>query len=186
MQHNELMRMVPAFLLDDANGYAMAKMIEYAMEYMKKVCDRGLEIVFDIDRMPEWRLDEMAWEYDVTWYDYDADIDSKRAQIKAAQAFFDKMGTPRAVEEALAAVYGAGWLEEWWQYGGEPYHFAVYTTNQSALVENRAKFMKLLGMVQNVRSVLDNIYYCGEDASVTGQTGTKMVSAVGRAYMTAK
>jgi phage tail P2-like protein len=170
----DVKQMVPAFLLDDNNGYAMAKMIEYAMEYLRKACTRGLEIVFDIDKMPEWRLDELAWEYDVTWYDADADIDSKRAQIKAAQAFFDKMGTPKAVEEALAAVYGAGRLEEWWEYGGEPYHFSVYVTDASALTEKRARFMKLLSMVQNVRSVLDNVYYSGASGSANVYSGTKV------------
>lgn len=173
----DVKQMVPAFLLDDNNGYAMAKMIEYAMEYLRKACTRGLEIVFDIDKMPEWRLDELAWEYDVTWYDADADIDSKRAQIKAAQAFFDKMGTPQAVEEALAAVYGFGRLEEWWQYGGEPYHFCVYVSDPGAVAEKRAKFMKLLEMVQNVRSVLDNVVYSGATGTITGYAGTRLAAA---------
>ena len=185
MMQIDIERLVPAFLLRDRNGYALAKAIEAGLQIAAGCIEEGLKVLHDPYSMPEWRLDELAWEWNGLWYDYEADIESKRAQILAAQAFSERLGTPQAVQEMIAAVYGAGWLEEWWEYGGEPYHFAIYTTNQSALLENRAKFLKLLGMVKNVRSVLDNIYYCGAKGTAQVNAGTQLVSAMGRMTSTA-
>ena len=54
--------LLPAFLLADRNGYAMAKAVEAALKIMCSTVQTGLDIVKDVEQMPEWRLDEMAWE----------------------------------------------------------------------------------------------------------------------------
>lgn len=176
--------LVPHFLLADKNGYALAKAIEAALNYYVKAVKQGLEIIDDVERMPEWRLDEMAWELGATWYDYTADIETKRAVISGAEEYYNRLGTPSAVERIINDVYGEGTVEEWFEYGGEPYHYQVNTTNNSAIFENRAKFLELLELTANVRSVLDNIYYYGKDTAkthiatrVAGETRTDRVVA---------
>lgn len=158
----EIGRWVPKFILGDKNGYALAKAIESAMRAMNDAVLQGVKCVTDCKEMPEWRLDELAWEYNATWYNYDADIERKRAQIEGAMEYYNRLGTPEAVQRAIADVFGDGTVKEWFQYEGEPYHFRVHTTNTTILLENRARFMRLLDAVKNTRSVLDEVIYEGE------------------------
>ncbi len=56
-------RLVPRFLYTDKNGYAAAKAIEAAFQYVKDAVEEAISIVKDVDAMPEWRLDELDREY---------------------------------------------------------------------------------------------------------------------------
>lgn len=179
-------RLVPRFFLLDQNGYAFAKAIERLFEMLDAICDAGLAQLWDVESMEEWRLDEMAWEFNVPWYDYRADIESKRTVISGAKDFRDCIGTPYAVERAISDVYGTGKVEEWPEYGGEPGYFRVLTTNISALNENRERFIKLLDQAKNCRSVLENIYYYGESSAATGHAALAVVGTYGRIQITAK
>lgn len=162
MMEFNIEQLMPKFILGDRNGYALAKAIEVGLRALLRIAGEGLAMIDDVEAMPEWRLDEMAWELNAAWYDYDADIERKRAQIAGAQTYYNRIGTPSAVQGAIADVFGDGVVREWFEYGGEPYHFEVRTSNTSILRENRAKFLKLLELVKNLRSVLDNVYYEGE------------------------
>ena len=52
----------PEFLLADKNGFAMARAIEKALQIMCDTIQTGVDNVQDVEKMPEGRLDEMAWE----------------------------------------------------------------------------------------------------------------------------
>ena len=179
-------RLVPRFFLTDRNGYAFIKALEYLYERIDAIIDSGLAQLWDVQSMEEWRLDEMAWEMNVTWYDYRADIETKRAVIAGAGAYRDRIGTPYAVEQAITDVFGTGKVEEWFEYGGEPGYFRVLTTNVSALNENREKFVKLLEKVKNCRSLLENIYYFGSGSTAGAHAGTKVLREYSRSSALAK
>ena len=51
------------------------------------------------------------------------DIEAKRATIKSSDKIYRKRGTKWAVEQVIADVFGGGFVTEWNEYGGEPYHF---------------------------------------------------------------
>ena len=108
-------QLFPRFILADKNGYALAKAIEKALHIMCDVIKTGVEIEKNVERMPEWRLDEMAWELNALWYDYSESLDVKRQQIAGAMTFYDRLGTPYAVLSAVKAVYGDGMLSEWFE-----------------------------------------------------------------------
>ncbi len=74
----------PRFLLEDRNGRAMAEAIRAALALLCSTARQGLSTVTDVKSMPEWRLDEMAWELAAAWYDYDAELSTKRAQIASS------------------------------------------------------------------------------------------------------
>ena len=78
----------PRFILNDTNGYAMAKAIEAALKYFLAKCQEGLDTLQDVDKMPEWRLDECAWESNCL-YDYNADVDAS-ADIAAKTIAVDR------------------------------------------------------------------------------------------------
>ena len=159
----------PNFLLADKNGYAMAKAIEAGLKYFLKTCRQGLDCIQNPDEMPEWRLDEMAWEYNIL-YDYSADIETKRNWIKNALQFYSLYGTAEGIVKYLEAAFDSASVEEWWEYGGEPYHFRVNATGEWS-EEAEAWAMKSINAVKNVRSVLDTITFN------TGEAATQLATA---------
>lgn len=146
---------VARFILNDKNGYAVAMAIQGAVQYLNDTVLAGVQCVTDPETMPEWRLDELAWELN-TLYDYGADVESKRDWIKHAIPMYRLYGTPRAIYQYLEGYFDAIDLEESWIYGGDPYHFRV-TVEGEWTPEEEAWARKAIGTAKNVRSVLDNL-----------------------------
>ena len=67
------------------------------------------------------------------------------------------MGTPAAIEQVVRTIFTNGTILEWFEYGGEPYHFkaAAFLTPEdaSALPRLRATIER----VKNLRSWLDDL-----------------------------
>lgn len=151
----DIRHLFPDFLLTDKNGYAMAKAIEKALTILCDTVQTGIDTVQNVEKMPEWRLDEMAWELGCL-YDYNASIEVKRKWIRDATPLMAAYGTPRAVYNYLEGFFDTIELEESWQYSGDPYHFRV-TVEGEWTPENEVWARKAIGMSKNVRSVLDSL-----------------------------
>ena len=164
----DVTKYVPRFLLNDRNGYALAKAIEAGMNYMNEACSDGTKLIYDVESMPEWRLDELAWEYNLI-YDYDADIDTKRNWINNAAQFYRIHGTPDGISMYLLARFDSAVVEEFWTYDGDPFHFRVVVDGEWTS-ENDAWAQKAVAAVKNVRSVLDNIIFNAGNSSATFYT----------------
>lgn len=149
----DITKMVPRFILNDKNGYALAKALEAGAQMMNDIINDGVRCIADYDAMPEWRLDELAWETNCL-YDYNADIETKRKWIKNAIPWYRLYGTPEAVYRYISSYFDDIILEENWIYGGEPYHFRV-TVEGTWTPENEAWARKAIDTAKNVRSVLD-------------------------------
>lgn len=149
----DVTKFVPRFILNDKNGYALAKAIEAGVQAMNDVIDLGVKRISDSEYMPEWRLDEMAWEYNIP-YDYTADVEIKRLWIDRAMALSKLYGTPEGIVQYMGAYFDDAELKESWDYGGDPYHFRmVFPGTWTA--EKVAWATTAIGAVKNVRSVLD-------------------------------
>lgn len=157
MMEIDIRHMVPAFLLADKNGYAMAKTVEKALQIFCDCLQTGLDTVLDIEKMPEWRLDEMAWEWNVLWYDQTAEVSVKREVIKNVWAVYRQLGTKTAVENVIQSYFGDGRLEEWFEYDGEPYRFRVHSTNPAVREEKLGEFLYVLEQTKRLSAILDGI-----------------------------
>ena len=62
-----------------------------------------------------------------------------------------------AVERVVSDIFGDGWVEEWPEYEGDPYHFRVHTSNVSAGDQEAAYFESIVASSQNVRSYLEAV-----------------------------
>lgn len=122
----DIERLVPRFLLADKNGWALCQGIEKAFRAMIDAANEGVKILTDVEAMPEWRLDECAWEMNCL-YDYNADVDSKRAWIRSAIQCGRVLGTPGGLKQYLEGVFDRVEIKENWDYGGDPYHYKVET-----------------------------------------------------------
>lgn len=104
---SELSDFFPRFLLNDKNGYALACALLRGMTLMQETVDAGVACVQDVNAMPEWRLDEMAWELGCL-YDYSASVDVKREWIRQSTPFAAMNGTPQAIYNYPARFLRAG------------------------------------------------------------------------------
>lgn len=151
----DITKWVPKFILNDKNGYAVAKAIEAALQYMNDTISAGVDLISDYDKMPEWRLDELAWETNCL-YDYKADIETKRKWIANAFPLYRLYGTPQAIIQYIGSYFENVELEENWLYGGDPFHFRV-TVKGEWTPEKEAWANKAIENAKNVRSVMDGI-----------------------------
>ena len=119
-----LMQVLPAPL---ANDEGMANLGEAAAMSLAALWQKvSIPIIYPaIDSLPEALLDILAKDFKVDWYDYNYGIRAKRALIKDAAFVHKHMGTVEAVEKALTDVWPPSHVEEWFEYGGDPYFFRV-------------------------------------------------------------
>lgn len=150
-------RWLPNFILADKNGYAMAKAIECGLQMMNTAIQEGFQNLSDPDWMPEWALDEKAWEYNLV-YDYTAPIETKRGWIKDAYEIATLGGTAAGIVRYLTPYFDNARVEQWWEYSGDPYHFRVVIAGERT-DEKDAWAQAAIAQIQNVRSVCDNIIY---------------------------
>lgn len=170
MMHFDIKGLAPRFIWNDKNGHAMAKAIESMLTCFLSTCQAGLDTWGNVSKMPEWRLDEMAWETNCL-YDYDADIETKRKWIKDAIPLYGSLGTPKAVYNYLNGFWDQVELEENWQYSGDPFHFRV-TVSGEWNDANEAWLRRAIEASKNVRSVLDDIALgSGTTIIVSGEGG---------------
>lgn len=151
----DIKRLVPKYIYNDKNGYALSKAIERAFQYVADRVEEGLAILQDPDKMPEWRLDELAEDYNIL-YDYNADIEAKRDWVKNAIPYYRIYGTPEAIVQYLTGYFNEVELEEWFEYGGDPFYFRL-TVDGTWTPENEAWATKAIERAKNVRSVLESL-----------------------------
>ena len=110
----------------------------------------------DIDSMDEELLDIMARDYKVDWYDYNANVETKRRTIENNWYVHKRLGSVRAVERALAGVWADTFVEEWFEYGGSPYYFRVILDASENMNPIRMDYtLKYLHIYKPVRAWLE-------------------------------
>ena len=169
----EFVRLLPHFMQGDAAVLAMADGIDEITPDLSGSIN--LLTTWDhINELNEAELDELAWELNVFWYDKAANLDIKREIILNSDQVYRKLGTKWAVENIITTYFGEGYITEWYQYGGEPGHFRVYSTNPSLTDERLTEFLYILNKVKRHSSHLDGIFI-----TLTG----RMQLSAGAAYI---
>ena len=152
----EFIRLLPEFMRDDPANIGLAKAMD---NIFKSFTDYGkqLSIWTAVDELPERDLDKLAWELNLTWYEQNADIDTKRKLIKNHVEIRRQLGTGWAVEQVISAYFGTGYIEEWFEYGGQPGYFRVISLNPQITDRDVDKFLRVLNKVKRASAHLDDI-----------------------------
>ena len=119
-----LMTALPLALRGDPAVTALAETIAETLSRRWSEVDR-VRIFANIDQLEAPLLDILARDLKVDWYDYDYPVAAKRAVIKSSIMVHKRLGTVYAVKAALGSVFPGSEVEEWFDYGGEPYRFQV-------------------------------------------------------------
>ena len=117
----------------------------------------GKNIIYArIDELDEQTLDVLAYDLHVDWYDYSYPIEVKRQTIRDSVRVHRRLGTKYAVETALGAVFPGTRVQEWFEYGGEPYMFKVIigATESGVSADRQAAVLERVRFYKNLRSHL--------------------------------
>lgn len=156
LEQIDLVKLLPEFMRGDRANRGLAA---GANIVLRDVATKAklLTVWNRIDSMSDEQLDELAWELNVEWYKSTADIQTKRAIIKNSDKVHAKLGTKWAVEQIITDYFGSGAVREWWEYGGEPYHFKVFSTNPGLVNEHHEEFLAMLEVVKRKSAWLDAV-----------------------------
>ncbi|TCI25580.1 phage tail protein I [Exiguobacterium sp. SH5S4] len=75
--------------------------------------------------IPEMLLDIIAKEEHLDYYDDQLSADQKRALIQSSWSVHRKKGTAQAIEDVVSIILDKARIVEWFEYGGDPYHFRI-------------------------------------------------------------
>ncbi len=150
---------LPPSLKEDENLKALTEALDKQLQKIEEQIINVL-ILPRIDQINDSEiLDPLAWQFHIEGYELAQSLEEKRNLIKRAIELHRYKGTPYAIKEVLKALGLEGNIKEWFEYGGEPYHFRVevYSKNKFIDRETEEKLLKLIEEYKNVRSRLEKV-----------------------------
>jgi len=170
-----LLAILPESLKKDPQFVAMAEALTPELQAISKAI---VEVVLHprIDELPEPVVDLLAWEYHVDFYDPALPMEKKRALVKNSRQWHERKGTPSAVEEVVTIAFDVAQVVEWFEYGGEPYHFKITTRDR---ITSEERFKEMLRAVdsakrKSTRLQVVNIIRDNDSAMFIGGKVTRM------------
>ncbi len=173
--HNiDILQLLPPFMREDAANQGIAEVVSKVFQDVAK--DIPKLSTFDaLEKLNTAELDELAEELNVLWYDKTFTDQEKRILLAKSDQVYARIGTVAAVEDVIESIFGSGFVEEFWEYGGEPHHFKIAISNPSALTEERkAKLQRILEKVKRKSQWLDEIY-AATITRINQNTGMKIM-----------
>ena len=155
-----LMEHLPRALQDDSSMAAIAQGVADLLAARPSEI-REASIYTRIDQLPEDLLDLLAYDFKIDWYDFDYPIESKRELLKTNYFVHRHLGTKAAVEAAISGIYQNTKVEEWWEYGADPYHFRLLidATYEDVDPVKHQQILDRVAYYKNVRSHMDDVEY---------------------------
>lgn len=154
----EFKKLLPAFMQNDD----FVKVLAGAIDTIFKPLSDDIKNLSDwdrIDTMPESELDYLADEVNISWYDRSADIEVKRSLCKNSDKIFMQRGTVAAIAEIVDTFFPDAYLKEFFEYGGEPHYFKVFSNNPKILESQIDLFFRVLEKVKRKSQWLECIEF---------------------------
>lgn len=153
----KLIDLVPPSIRNDPQVQAAAEAIDKELQAVTAAIPQTI-LIARIDELSEQVLDLLAWQFHVDFYEpIGFSIDKKRAMIKQSIAWHRHKGTPWAVEQIVNTAFAQSEVLEWFDYGGDPYHFKIKTIDVLKNDEAYRGLVRAVDTVKNTRSRLDGI-----------------------------
>lgn len=159
---DNILKRFPLALRQDPAMEAFARIAAKELEI--RIPETDLPRIYNrIDELPEEILDVLATDLKVDWYNFNYGLEAKRALIKSSPYVHRFLGTPESVNRMLSSVFPGSYVEEWFDYGGEPHHFqVVIETRDAKEPADEEEIMRAVRMVKRLSSHLDGIVFqCG-------------------------
>jgi phage tail P2-like protein len=151
-----LVNLLPVSLKGDPFTIALAEAVEKELKEAYEEAE-SMSNFSKVDQLPEELLDYLGYQRNVDFYDKGLDIEKKRELIRKAKFFQRYKGTAAAVEEMVETVFPKGKVQEWFEYGGDPFKFKVSTTDRVTDPSKIPQIFKAIETVKNKRSKLESL-----------------------------
>lgn len=162
MANYGLLDIVPENLLEDKHIRKITEVIDAALKDIYPETAYPA-LISRIDELDSDTIDSLAWQWHVDFYDEDLSLEVRRALVKNSIRWHMKKGTKAAVEEMVQTVFESGRVTEWFEYGGEPYHFKIDLLSAPRIVqEDLEKVVRVINSLKNTRSWLDSLGFIRE------------------------
>ena len=173
-----LLLIMPPALTHDKSIMALAAADAEALAVRLEEIDR-VRIISNIDGLDEAVLDILARDFKVDWYDPDYSLEEKRRTLKDSWRVHKTLGTRAAVETAISAIYPETTVEEWFEYGGEPYHFRlrINLANDSGDITKQRRVFQRLNFYKSLRSHVDEVKYFLKPEKVWAYAGAAFMGS---------
>ena len=159
LQSVSLLDILPPNLLADKQIHAAARALDDELQKIT-AATRNTLLLPRLDELPEEVIDLLAWQWHVDFYEpVGMDIETKRRLIKNSIAWHRIKGTPAAVEEVVSAVFDTSHVQEWFEYGGKPYHFKVVTEDVTTDKDVLERMRRAIHAAKNARSWLETVEF---------------------------
>ncbi|MFT5873856.1 MAG: P2-related tail formation protein [Clostridium sp.] len=156
LANSKLLDILPPNLRNDPDIMAASKAVD--IEFSNVVNSiKNVFTIADIKNASSDIVDHIAIESHTDFYDYNLDIEIRRALAEKAIELHMNKGTPSAVEKLIATLFDEGEVVEWYDYNGDPYMFRVITNNELVTTELATEFIRALDSVKNKRSWLEKV-----------------------------
>ena len=162
MANYGLLDIVPENLLEDKHIRKITEVIDAALKDIYPETAYPA-LISRIDELDSDTIDSLAWQWHVDFYDQNLSLNKRRALVKNSIRWHIKKGTKAAVEEMVQTVFESGRVTEWFEYGGEPYHFKIDLLSAPRIVQDDLeKVVRVINSVKNTRSWLDSLGFIRE------------------------
>jgi len=136
-------------------------------------------LLYLIDITPEAALLPLAEQFHVMgiegWAFAQTDT-QRRTLIKRSIELHRSKGTKWAIKQILVTLGMTGVVSEWFEYGGQPYHFRIDVdlSGRGMQPDDVARLVELIAQYKNVRSHLDGLHLSLTVASDVPRIGCAM------------
>lgn len=147
--------------LKSAETAALSAALEKGLE-MIRTYSAAVSIYASIPELPDDVLNLLALEMRVQYYDAQDSRESRETILRNTFSWYLRGGTGSVLQEYLAAQYQGGQLEEWFEYGGQPYYFRSVVDlklDDEILVGDGQKVLDQINAYKNVRSWLESFSF---------------------------
>ena len=169
-----LLDVLPESILQDPKLKAAAE----ALDAQIRAVTLATREVLHLPRLDELSgnvLDFLAEQFHLDFYEplYLTE-DEKRNLIRESIAWHRIKGTPAAVEKIAHDAFRDAEIVEWFNYGGEPYHFKIRSHGYKQTPDGFETYIRMINAAKNVRSWVDNyeVDYSSQVEAAQAYAGT--------------
>ncbi|QEH67254.1 phage tail protein I [Cellulosilyticum sp. WCF-2] len=156
INQTSIMDLLPPSIASDSKIINAAKALDKEIAKVNELMEKTIILPY-IDKLGLELVDILAEQFKAPFYDSSLSIEKKRELVKKSIAWHNRKGTVGALEEVVTTIFGESEVSEWYEYGGEPHHFRITTTNLEVDNELIQQFKETAEHIKRKSSKLDEV-----------------------------
>lgn len=164
LSETDLKRIAPGSLLSDPDVKALFDAVSAELRLLGEATD-DVKAAYSLDEANDAVLTHLAWMFNSDLFFIGSTREQKRELVRNVIALHRKKGTKWALEQGLAIINPSVTVEEWFEYGGLPYHFRLNGLTEGTLKQVSSTLL-LIYTLKNLRSWLDGNFTATDETEI--------------------